>query len=126
MLRRRLLRISSHSVHVIRVILQVSRFRPQRLFVDGRGDDFLEAIPNVLFPEKVDESVEYPCTVREEYRRAGAVNRADEQFLLETEFAVVRRFALFGFLRVEAAAREAGRTCPRSFYGCCESRSSGS
>ncbi|KND91082.1 hypothetical protein TOPH_04261 [Tolypocladium ophioglossoides CBS 100239] len=99
--------ISRHRIHVIGVVLQVTRLCPQRLLVDYRRNDFLKAIANVLLAQKVNEPVEYPRAVRQEYRRAGAVDGRDEEFLLQSQLSVVGGFDFLGLLLRVATSGQA-------------------
>lgn len=64
---------AGHLVHVILVVLPVAGDFPQRAFVDGRGQDFAEAVLQVLGSEEGDELVDDVSTIGEEERRAGTV-----------------------------------------------------
>lgn len=75
---------SDDCVHVLRIVLEVARLGPQRLLVDRWRNDFLEAVPHVLLPEEIHESIEYARSVGEKDWRAGAEDGCDEELLLVT------------------------------------------
>ena len=64
---------AGHLVHIIFVVLPVAGDFPQGAFVDGRSQDFAEAVLQVLGAEEGDELVDDVGAIGEEERRAGAI-----------------------------------------------------
>jgi hypothetical protein len=72
---------TTHFIHIIFVILPMTRNFPQGLFVNIGCEDFAEAILAVLRAQKGYKLVDYMGAIREKKGRSWSVGRWREEFL---------------------------------------------